>query len=117
MQRATTEEEVREPILIALRSGTILTTQEIFKAVKAQIEVVDSDRLRANERTSETKLDQIIANALQAGRALCRENLIERTGRGEFRITPHGQAYITTVQAENADIAALLDKMLPDGFD
>lgn len=106
--------DVEDEVVKVLRHGRITTTQEVTKAVKSRLVLAPGDLERANKRDSETKIDQIIANALQEGRRLCKSGLIERTGRGEFRITPTGHRYLADQAAMVAEMSADLDKLLPD---
>lgn len=109
-----TQEDVEFDVLEVLRHGRIMTTQEVTKAVKSRLSLASADLQRANKRDHESKIDQIIANALQAKRHLCRDGLIERVGRGEFRITEIGRADIAERDARAAEAGALLDQMLSD---
>ncbi len=109
-----TQEDVEDDVLEVLRHGRILTTQEVTRAVKQRLNLSKADLKRANKRDNESKVDQIIANALQAKRRLCRDGLIERTGRGEFRITDVGLAYMKDRAARVDEVSKLLDEMFPD---
>ena len=71
-----------------------MTTQEITHTVKARLPLSAADRQRATKRENESKIDQIIANALQAKRRLCKNGLIERVGVGKFCITVNGIDYL-----------------------
>lgn len=111
---AYTQEDVEFDVLEVLHHGRSMTTQEVTKAVKSRLSLSSADLRRANKRDHESKIDQIIANALQAERRLCRDGLIERVGRGEFRITENGRADIADRDARAAEAGALFDKMFPD---
>ena len=91
-----------------------MTTQEVTQAVKKRLSLSIADLQRANKRNQESKIDQIIANALQAKRRLSRDGLIERTGRGEFHITEKGRADIADRDVRTAGAVALFDKTFPD---
>lgn len=112
-----TQEDVEDVALEVLRHGKVMTTQEVTVAVKSRLNLAPVDLLRANKREQESKIDQIIANALQAKRRLCRDGLIERTGRGEFRITPRGLKYLADREVKVAQMSGLLDELFPDGID
>lgn len=109
-----TQEDVEFEVLEVLRSGRTMTTQEVTKVVRSRLSLSKADLLRANKRENESKIDQIIANALQQKRRLCRDGLIERVGRGEFRITEIGRNDIAHREAGLTDARALLDQMLAD---
>ena len=107
-----TQEDVEDVVVDILQHGKVMSTQEVTAAVKRRLYLAPADLQRAKKRENESKIDQIIANSLQANRRLCREGLIERTGRGEFRITPFGKKYLEDRAAEVADMSALLDELL-----
>lgn len=111
-----TQEDVEGEVLEVLHHGKIMTTQEITAAVKRRLNLAPADLQRANKR-DESKVDQIIANALQAKRRLCRDGLIERTGRGEFRITVGGTNYLADQETKVAEMSGLLDELFPQGID
>lgn len=112
-QRAHKQEDVEDVILEVLEPGQVRTTQEIYAAVRRRLNLIAEDLKRANKR-DESKINQIIANALQDKRRLCREGLIERTGVGEFRITEDGRAYLAKHRASVAEGLKLLDELFPD---
>lgn len=112
--RPNTQEDVEDVILSALEGGGVFTTAEINLAVRQKITLVPADLERAAKRPNEAKIDQIIANALQDRRRLCRDRLIERVGRGEFRITAAGRDYLINQRDMAADASRLLDEMFPD---
>lgn len=111
-QRANQQEDVEDVILEVLESGVVRATAEIIKSVKSRITLVAADMIRATKRPNEAKIDQIIANALQAGRRLCRESLIERVGRGEFRITNGGRDYLAARRAAVNAMSETLAELL-----
>lgn len=100
--------DVEYVILEALAHGRIMTTQEIYGAVRRKLDLAPADLERANKRANEHKVDQITANALQDGRKLCKEGLIERVARGEFQITQLGQAELTRLEEFKAMLSALM---------
>ena len=106
--------DVEDEVVKVLLHGGVMTTQELTKAVKSRLVLAPGDLAQANKRDGEMKVDQIIANALQEKRRLCKSGLIERTGRGEFRITPIGRRYLAEHAAAVAEMSADLDKLLPD---
>ncbi|MGQ0659332.1 winged helix-turn-helix domain-containing protein [Sphingosinicella sp.] len=110
--RPTQQEDVEDVILEALENGAVRTTGEITAAVRGRIILTPADRLRAVKRPNESKIDQIIANALQTKRRLCRDGLIERTGHGEFRITEGGRAYLAKFRAEVESMSETLAGIL-----
>lgn len=114
---AYTQEDVELEVLEVLRSGRVLTTQEVTQAVKARLRLSRADLQRANKRENESKIDQIIANALQQRRRLCRDGLIDRVSRGEFRITQAGRDDLANRDRNVASAKALLDQMLSDADD
>ena len=63
--------DVEYVILEVLAHGRIMTTQEVYAAVRRKLDLAAADLAKANERDNEHKIDQIIANALQEGRHLC----------------------------------------------
>ena len=113
-ERATQQEDVEDVILDVLANGTIKTTAEVTRAVKARIDLVAADRAPAAKRPNEAKIDQIIANALQGRRRLCRDGLIERVGIGQFRITAPGRDYLVRQRALSESMLADLKAMWPD---
>jgi restriction endonuclease Mrr len=94
-----------------LQNGAIRTTQEITRAVKERVELTSEDRKQAAKRHAESKVDQIIANALQSKRRLCRGGLIERVERGTFRITASGALYLAEQRKSFEFMSELLDGM------
>lgn len=108
------QEDVEEEVVEVLTHGRVMTTQEITAAVKRRLNLSAADLKRANKRDNESKIDQIIANALQAKRRLCRDGLIERVARGEFRLTEAGRGYVADRDARVADMTKLLDELLPE---
>lgn len=110
--RPTGQEDVEDIIIEVLENRSVITTAEVTQAVKARIELVAADRQRAAKRENESKIDQIIANALQASRRICREGLIERVERGQFRITAAGRAYL----AQNKSLAESMTQQLVEMF-
>jgi len=111
-ERPNQQEDVEDIILEVLENGFVQATADITKAVKSRLLLTTADLVRANRRPNEARIDQIIANALQARRRLCRDGLIERTGRGEFRITEAGRAYLTKFRAETASMSETLAAIL-----
>jgi hypothetical protein len=111
-ERRHTQSEVEEVIIDVLASGSRLTTAEITRATKLRLALVGRDRDRAAKRPNESKVDQIIANALQARRRLCRDSLIERVEKGLFRITAKGVKYYEERQADLDAMRADFDQML-----
>lgn len=112
--RPNTQEDVEDVILSALEAGKVLTTAEITRAVRQRITLVPADLEPAAKRPNETKIDQIIANALQDRRRLCREGLIDRVARGEFRITGKGCDYLTKHREMLSDTTRMLNEIFPD---
>ena len=112
-QRAHKQEDVEDVILEVLEPGQVRTTQEIYAAVRRRLNLTPDDLQRANKR-DESKINQIIANALQDKRRLCRDKLIERIGVGEFRITEAGCAYLANHRASVAEGLKMLDEFFPD---
>lgn len=108
------QEHVEFVILEVLEFGRVMTTQEVTKATKKRLELESVDLERAAKRETETKIDQIIANALQAKRNLCGQGLIERVNRGEFRITAKGKEHLVNWRNELAELRKLLDEIAPD---
>jgi Mrr N-terminal domain len=106
--------DVEHDIVEVLSHGRVLTTQEITREVKARVHLRPLDRQRANERPNESKIDQIIANALQERRSLCRKGLIERVAVGEFRITESGSEYLRDFALQLEQAMTLLDDLMPD---
>jgi restriction endonuclease Mrr len=111
-ERPNQQEDVEDIILEVLEDGLVRTTAEVTKAVKGRLQLTGADLIRANKRPNEARIDQIVANALQAQRRLCRDDLIERTARGEFRITEAGRAYLTKFRADLASMAETLTAIL-----
>ena len=72
------------------------------------------DREPAKRRSNEQKIDQIVANALQEKRQLCRDGFIERVSQGVFRLTPQGKKWLVEFQADVALGLAWLDEHYPD---
>lgn len=112
--RPNAQEDVEDLILSILEGGGVLTTAEVTRAVKGRINLVLADLERAAKRPNETKIDQIIANALQDRRRLCRDRLIERADKGKFRITAVGRDYLANHRKMMEDASRLLDEMFPD---
>lgn len=108
--------DVEDPILEALEHRGTATTAEITVAVKERLALFPADRGRANKRDGESKIDQIIANALQDKRTLCRRGLIRRIARGEFEITDTGRSYLAKHQQDVAEAGVLLNELFPDGL-
>lgn len=106
------EEHVREPILNVLASGSIMTTQQVTRLVEQELDLGAEDRANANARPNEMKIDGIIANALQTGRQLCRDGLVERVCEGEFRITEKGRAHLADFQADIDQMSKILDGLM-----
>lgn len=94
-----------------------MTTAEITGAVKERLARLPADRSRANKRDNESKLDQVIANALQEKRRLCRDGLVSRVGRGEFKITIEGKDYLAKQRRDVQDASVIFDELFPDGID
>lgn len=94
------EADVQDEIVDVLKHGKTMTTQEIRGAVLSRLNLAPADLKRANKRQNETKIDQIIANALQPTRRICRDGLVERTGRDQFRITAAGQQHLSEHQRQ-----------------
>jgi hypothetical protein len=106
--------DVEFEVLDVLQRGRVMTTQEVTQAVKKRLLLSKADAQQANKRENESKIDQIIANALQKKRRLCRDGLIERVDRGEFRITDAGLRDIAGREALLAKGSVELDKLFPD---
>jgi galactokinase len=109
-QQPHRQSDVEFVILEALVHKRTMTTQEVYAAVRHRLDLAPADLEKANKRDNERKIDQIIANALQEGRTLCRRGWIERIGKGEFRITSGGEAQLQQIAAD----IALLDDLMPD---
>ena len=108
------QEHVEEPILEVLEHGRMMTTSEITRATKAKLDLDPADLARANKRENESKIDQIIANALQERRNLCKKGLIVRVGLGEFKITPKGHEHL----ARHRETMVMMQKLADEiGFD
>lgn len=112
--RAHEEDDARIPILEVLSSGGLWTTQELTKAVRARLKLFPADIEPAAKRHNEQKIDQIIANALQAKRELCASGLVERVERGVFRLTPKGSEFLKKFQDDVAFGVAWLEENYPD---
>lgn len=112
--RPNTQEDVEDVILSVLQGGSAFTTAEVYRAVQKKITLVPADLERAAKRPNESKIDQIIANALQDRRRLCRDGLIERVGKGEFRITDKGHAYFSNHRKLVSDMTLTLNEMFRD---
>lgn len=108
------QEHVEDVILDVLQNGRIATTQEIYKAVKSRLELTSADLERAGKRPNESKIYQIIANALQDKRRLCRDALIKRSGIGKFCITEVGRKYLANHREQVASMRQMLDDMFPN---
>jgi hypothetical protein len=115
-ERPNKQEDVEDVIVEVLEHQRTMTTAEVTAAVKTRLRLVPADLERAAKRENESKIDQIIANALQAERRLCRDRLIERVGLGIFRITASGLSYLADHRAEVEAASKLLDNMFPDGI-
>jgi len=113
-ERPHRQEDVEDVIVDVLSHGRILTTQEITRAVKVRLPLSAADLRKANKRDNESKIDQIIANALQERRRLCRKGLIERVTVGEFRLTEKGRKYLREREEMMNDAMTLLNQLLPD---
>ena len=113
-ERPHAQEEVEDVILNVLSPGRAMTTQEITRATKARLDLTPADQRRATKRQNESKIDQIIANALQARRRLCGEGLIERVSHGEFRITVEGREYLREQEEQAGLMRSILDDVLPN---
>lgn len=109
------QEHVEDPILEVLEQGRTMTTAEITKATKAKLDLDPADLARANRRENESKIDQIIANALQEQRNLCKKGLIVRAGHGVFQITAKGHEQLATRREQMALMQKLADEMGMDG--
>lgn len=109
--RPNSQEDVEDVILSVLAGGGAFATAEIYRAVKKRITLVPADLERATKRPNESKIDQIIANALQDRRRLCRDGLIERAEKGEFRITGEGRAYLSDHRTLVSDMTLTLNEM------
>lgn len=116
-ERRHEQADVEDPILEVLEHRGSTTTAEITAAVKERLASFPADGARANERQNESKIDQVIANALQATRRLCRDGLIRRTGRGEFAITDEGRGYLLKHRRDVEEAGAILDALYPDGIE
>jgi hypothetical protein len=108
--------DVEDPILEVLEHRGSTSTAEITAAVKARLAHFPADLARANERQNESKIDQVIANALQEKRRLCRDGLIRRAGRGEFVITDAGKNYLAIHRRDVEEAGAILDNLHPNGL-
>lgn len=113
-ERAHKQEDVEDVILEVLEHRGVATTAEITKAVKGRLHLSSADLQRAAKREGESKVDQIIANALQAKRRLCRDGLIERVAIGEFRILVAGKAYLQQHRDSVEQMCDKLTKLFPD---
>jgi hypothetical protein len=108
-ERPHSQAEVEDVILDVLSCGIPRTTQEITSAVRNRLPLTSADRAGAAKRQNERKVDQIIANALQAGRRLCRDLLIERISIGTFKITPAGQNALLSRAADIEEMSKIAD--------
>ncbi|HEX7853739.1 MAG TPA: winged helix-turn-helix domain-containing protein [Sphingobium sp.] len=106
--------DVEHPILEVLEKRSPMSTIEITKAVRSRLHLFPADLARANKRENESKIDQIIANALQAKRRLCSAGLIERIDKGEFRITDCGHTYLSNFRDQVDQMMQTLEEMFPD---
>ncbi len=111
-----TEQDVRTPVLEFLSNRSISTTQEITQGVKDSIALMEGDLTRARKRENECKIDQIIANALQANRTLCRDGQVERVGHGLFRITAKGRELVAEHHALIATMVQWVEDNHPGAF-
>ncbi|MEG4434413.1 winged helix-turn-helix domain-containing protein [Microcoleus sp. F10_A2] len=109
-QQPHRQADVECVILEVLALKRTMTTQEVYADVRSKLDLAAADLEKANKRDNERKIDQIIANALQEGRTLCRRGWIERVGKGEFRITGKGEAQLQKIE----ELRALLDDLMPD---
>lgn len=116
-ERRHEQADVEDPILEVLEHRTSASTGEITAAVKSRLAHFPADHARANKRDNESKIDQVIANALQEKRRLCRDGLVQRVARGEFSITGEGKAYLAKHRREVEEACALLAQLYPDGID
>lgn len=116
-ERRHEQGDVEDPILLVMEHRTSMTTAEITGAVKDRLARLPADRSRANKRDNESKLDQVIANALQERRRLCRDGLIARVGRGEFEITIECKDYLAKQRSDVQDASVIFDELFPDGID
>ena len=105
------QNEVEDVILEVLKHGGVMTTQELQKAVKARLDLDPSDLQPAKKRANETKIDQIISNALQESRNLCRKGWVCRVARGEFLITPDGQAHLIAEKEMQSLVRGVMDEL------
>ncbi|MFS0851694.1 hypothetical protein AB3M93_19855 [Novosphingobium panipatense] len=112
--RPNTQEDVEDVISTIFHGRRTLTTAEINHSARQRIRLVPADLERAAKRPNETKIDQIISNALQDRRRLCREGLIERVDHGEFHITDKSRAYVAEQERVWKDAYALLEELFPD---
>lgn len=116
-ERRHEQTDVEDPILEVLEHRGSTTTAEITAAVKKRLAPFSADRERANRREGESKIDQVIANALQEKRRLCRDGLIRRIGRGEFAITDEGRSHLAKYRRDVEEAGAILDALYPDGIE
>lgn len=116
-ERRHEQADVEDPILEVLEHRGSTTTADITAAVKKRLATFLADRERANRRDGESKVDQVIANALQEKRRLCRDGLIRRTGRGEFVITDEGRGYLMKHRRNVEEAGAILEALYPGGIE
>ena len=110
-KRPHSQSEVEDVILDALRHGLSRTTQEITSGVRKRLPLTVADLRVAAKRENEAKIDQIIANALQSGRRLCRDGLIERVSKGVFKITSNGQQRLSEHKADLEELSKICDEL------
>jgi 16S rRNA C1402 (ribose-2'-O) methylase RsmI len=109
------QEDVEHVILEVLEHRRVATTAEITKAVKDRLVLTSADLKRAAARSSESKIDQIIANALQSKRRLCRDALIERVAVGEFRILAAGRTFLEQRREKIDRVLKTMSDLYSDG--
>ena len=115
--RPHTQDDLENVVMDVLDSGTIMTTSQITKLVKERIELVPDDLVQANERPNESTIDQIIANTLNAKRGISKAGLIQRVGRGEFKITEAGISHNQKRREDAAISEKVFDEIFPNGID
>ena len=114
VEARTRQEHVEDLIVDIMPVGAVLATAEINAALRRILPPTPADNVRANKRGNETKYDQIVSNALQAKRRLCRDGLLDRVADGHFRLTAAGEAYRKRRRQDLDAANAAFDELFPD---
>ena len=110
------QDDVEDVILDVLEHRSVASTADIYKLVKDRLNLTPADRERAVARNWDSKIEQVIANALRDICRLCKDGLIERVGRGQFRITAAGKAYLKEHRDKVERMVKTLSEMFPDSY-